>query len=176
MEQKKNPYANLVVRVGKGGRPPESIEKRFTEKVAPPNEQGCSLWVGATNANGSLKTLRGKISYEGTATNAHKVMWILAYGSPPTRNIHPFRCKNYLCMTPDHWRETIVSIPMRSAEEIQDAAEKKRVQDLGRKERKAEKRKKRLEALAKRKARGQGKEEFTPAFYEEMRRRGMGKA
>lgn len=171
-----NPYANLVVRIRKGGRPKEPIEKRFAKKLGPPNEQGCRLWLGAKSRNGNSDTVVGKIWYEDKVANAHVVLWRMTYGMYPEKQLHPYICRNYLCMNVEHWRETQDRPRIKSIAEIKDEAKLKRENEQFRKEYREARKKRRAAALARKKGGGAKRGQFTPAFYEEMKKRGIEKA
>ncbi len=74
-----------------------SITDRFMAKVFPEPMSGCWLWVGAINWSGY-----GTYRLRGTHHNAHRVAYLLFVGSiPPSLEID-HKCRNRLCVNPDH--------------------------------------------------------------------------
>ena len=111
-----------VLVMGKGSRPPAPVEERFQAKLLPRNKDGCSIWIGATSKVRSSGTLVGRILYKDRVELAHKVMWAITTGSLPKHQIIPTACKNYLCMTFEHWEERKPRVYMRTRAEIQEEA------------------------------------------------------
>jgi len=74
------------------------IEQRFRMKVAPPDENGCALWLGSLDKDGyGLFYLHGKIT-----ARAHRVAWTFTYGEPPAGLEPDHTCNVRRCVTPDH--------------------------------------------------------------------------
>lgn len=76
-------------------------EVRFWEKVR--KGPGCWEWLGATNPTKG----HGFFKFNGKQTGAHRVAWILAYGSIPAGHGYHgtcvcHRCDNPRCVRPDH--------------------------------------------------------------------------
>lgn len=83
----------------KGGRIPTSLAERFAAKVAPPNERGCKIWIGAkVNGYGSIGL--GDRS-EGTEV-ASRVAWTLAHGPIPDGLCVCHACDVRACVEPSH--------------------------------------------------------------------------
>lgn len=88
------------------GRPPVPLENRWATKVAPPNEQECKLWTGAVTYRNTHwdKYYLGRITDQyGHTKQAHIIMWEIAYGIYPERQIRPLCQGKWLCMNKDHW-------------------------------------------------------------------------
>lgn len=75
-------------------RPGLPIAPRLWAKVE--KTEGCWNWVGAT-AHGY-----GRIGVNGRTDGAHRVSWVLAYGSIPDGLYVLHRCDNRRCVRPDH--------------------------------------------------------------------------
>lgn len=74
----------------------------FLDKTAPPTPEGCRLWIGATNNNGTCGVAR----HDGRSQSAHRVAWQLFYGPiPPGAQVrHNRGCTSPLCVNPLHLR------------------------------------------------------------------------
>lgn len=79
----------------------ECDQARFWAKVALPNEQGCMLWLRATNEDGY-----GRFYLNGKAERAHRVSYLLAYGLIPEGteidHVRAKGCANRHCVAPLH--------------------------------------------------------------------------
>jgi hypothetical protein len=64
--------------------------RRFWQKVAPPNEEGCLLWTGAIDSNG-YGTFR---SPEGKVVKAHRWIYERAVGPIPAGLVGDHECHN----------------------------------------------------------------------------------
>jgi hypothetical protein len=71
------------------------FEDRFWAKVAKKNE--CWEWIGASR-NGRY----GSIWFNGKIKDAHRVSWILHFGSIPDGMFVLHKCDNGKCVRPDH--------------------------------------------------------------------------
>jgi hypothetical protein len=82
----------------------ERDERRFWSKVALPNEQGCMLWLKATDRHGYGRfSLGGR---KGGMVFAHRVSYELAFGPIPegmeVDHVRAEGCENHHCVAPDH--------------------------------------------------------------------------
>lgn len=76
----------------------KSLEQKFREKVGPPNENGCRMWLAAKDSSGY-----GKIGHEGKTLQAHRLAWELANGRKLDRSesvLHS--CDVPACVAPEH--------------------------------------------------------------------------
>lgn len=62
------------------------------------HSQGCWLWTGSK----LLKSGYGRIKFQGHAFKAHRLSWILHFGSIPDGLLVCHHCDNRLCVRPDH--------------------------------------------------------------------------
>jgi len=77
---------------------PESPLERYLSKIAPPNEDGCRLWLGTPSKDGY-----GVFYVDGRTTAAHRWGYERLVGPIPTGKVLRFRCENPLCQEPTHW-------------------------------------------------------------------------
>lgn len=80
---------------------PEMREKdqaRFWSKVAPPNEQGCMLWLAGKDRGGY-----GQFRLDGKSLTAHSVSWKLAYGPVSDGLVIDHLCRVRHCVAPEHF-------------------------------------------------------------------------
>lgn len=79
----------------------ERDQARFWSKTTLPNEQGCMLWLKCTNDDGY-----GRFYLNGRNEHAHRVSYVLAYGSIPDGmeidHVKARGCTNRHCVAPDH--------------------------------------------------------------------------
>lgn len=75
--------------------------ERYTEKIAPPNENGCWLWTAAT-AKG-YGTLRLHRDGKWKQSLAHRFGWEARFGPIPEGLVICHRCDVRACQNPDHW-------------------------------------------------------------------------
>jgi hypothetical protein len=76
-----------------------SDQDRFWAKVAPPDENGCMLWLACTSAG------YGRVWFAGAQRNAHRVSLTLAEGEPPIPSMEAAHsCRNRHCVAPAHLR------------------------------------------------------------------------
>lgn len=78
---------------------PELTEKdkaRFFKKTSPLNEAGCIHW------NAALGGGYGHFSIRGQCYGAHRVAWVIRYGSIPVDRIIRHTCDHPSCVNPDH--------------------------------------------------------------------------
>lgn len=79
----------------------ERDEARFWSKVAPPNEQGCVLWMESTDRDGYAQFFA-----VGRMRKAHQLSYVLAYGPIPEGMVidHVFSrgCRHRHCVAPAH--------------------------------------------------------------------------
>jgi hypothetical protein len=80
-------------------RPLAPVEDRFWTYVHIIHPFGCWWWTGAT-ANRGYSSFR----YEGRSQPAHRVAWKLLVGPIPDGMELDHRCRNVLCVNPDHMR------------------------------------------------------------------------
>lgn len=71
--------------------------ERFERKVAPPDENGCRAWLGATNRG------YGTLHFRGRMRGAHVVAWMLSGREVVGRILHS--CDNPLCVALEHLRD-----------------------------------------------------------------------
>lgn len=76
----------------------ETLESRLARWSAPPNENGCILWLGSISIHGY-----GYISYQKEARMfAHRAAYIAAYGEIPAGLVVMHKCDVRACINPDH--------------------------------------------------------------------------
>ena len=88
---------------------------RFRDKVCFDTTSGCWLWLGAKDRGGY-----GRFLYDGKNRHAHRVIWILIFGSDPYDAVIMHDCDNRACVNPSHLRLGT------QADNIQDRVHKKR--------------------------------------------------
>lgn len=81
---------------------------RFHGKIRKDSNTGCWLWTGAQTGNGY-----GQASYEGKVTTAHRAYWLCAKGPLPENVDLDHRCRNRLCVNPDHLEPVTRSTNLR---------------------------------------------------------------
>lgn len=75
-----------------------SIDERFHERVASPDENGCMLWTHSTDSKGY-----GRLWYEGGRIGAHRLAWEIHHGIPVPEGMQVnHHCDNPLCCNPAH--------------------------------------------------------------------------
>lgn len=73
---------------------------KFYERVAAPNERGCSEWQGPRNRTGY-----GAVSVRSRSVLAHRMAWVLAYGvDVPAHLVLDHTCRNRSCVSLEHLR------------------------------------------------------------------------
>lgn len=79
----------------------ERARKRFMEKVGPPNEKGCTEWLGKIEARGYGTICVKPIS---VYLKAHRMSWVLATRQPIPLDAPVVRhkCDNPRCVNPSH--------------------------------------------------------------------------
>lgn len=77
------------------------IEDRFWEKVAPPDANGCRVWLAARyhNGYGTLKDRQGKRMVNWLA---HRLAYQLTFGPIPEGLEIDHLCRNRACVEPSH--------------------------------------------------------------------------
>lgn len=79
----------------------EKDQARFWSKVALPNEQGCMLWLGATDRKGY-----GQFRLHDRTRQAHRVSYAIAEGTIPDGleldHVRARGCTNRHCVAPLH--------------------------------------------------------------------------
>ena len=73
----------------------DSIEARFLDKIAPPNENGCMLWTATTDNCGY-----GRFSYEGKKILAHR--YAAGMLDFPSKIKVRHTCHTPPCVNPEH--------------------------------------------------------------------------
>lgn len=73
--------------------------ERFRQNLQDPDHKGCIVWKGAPNAAGY-----GRLSVDGRRVLAHRFAYELANGSIPDGLVIDHKCRNRLCVNPDHLR------------------------------------------------------------------------
>jgi len=95
----------------------KSLDDRFYPRVGPKTTGGCRLWLGGTsNGYGAIMVYReGGNGY--FTTGAHRAAWTLAYGPIPEGKCVRHRCRNRLCVAPEHlclgsreWHRELVKV------------------------------------------------------------------
>jgi hypothetical protein len=76
-----------------------TVKERFEALTAPPNEDGCRLWLGSTRGHG-----HGQFKVAGKLEYAHRFAWDQRNGPIPADHGVRNTCGQRLCMNPDHWR------------------------------------------------------------------------
>jgi hypothetical protein len=76
-------------------------DRRFWDRVAPPNDFGCRLWTGGTGGSRADHQY-GKFRFGGRQRQAHAVAWELTNGTIPEGQIVCHRCDVTLCCEPTH--------------------------------------------------------------------------
>ncbi len=75
-----------------------TVAERLSHYTAPPNENGCKLWIGGKNTDGY-----GWFKFRGKMTYAHRSAWMLANGDlPEDRPLILHRCDTPACCTVSH--------------------------------------------------------------------------
>lgn len=96
------------------GRPP-ATEISFWERTSPEPNTGCLLWTGSLFKNGYGQCrMRGECK-------AHRVSWVLTYGTIPRSKLVCHRCDIRSCVNPAHL------FLGSQKDNIQDAVRKKRM-------------------------------------------------
>lgn len=72
-------------------------QERFASKVAEPDTNGCTLWVGLRSRQGY-----GRFSIGQTDHRAHKVAYEWAHGSVPVGLVLDHLCRNRACVNVAH--------------------------------------------------------------------------
>jgi hypothetical protein len=78
---------------------PQSAVERFTKKLAPPNEEGCTLWLGGKINGYGVFHISGSVAKQSQVWDyAHRVSWRLKHDSeiPKGKRIR-ITCKNRDC-------------------------------------------------------------------------------
>ncbi len=81
-----------------GVYPRESRQDRFRRLTAPPDDQGCELWLGGI----SPTTGYGNFWYGGNTHSAHRYAWEQANGPVPLGLQMRHKCRNRHCVSLSH--------------------------------------------------------------------------
>jgi HNH endonuclease len=101
------------------GRKAATVRQRFDEKVAPPDENGCRLWLGGRTRKTGPKGY-GVFYVDGQMRPAHRWALEQAIGKLPPSIDACHRCDVRLCVTVEHL------FPGTRTENMQDAIRKGR--------------------------------------------------
>ncbi len=86
----------------------KSVEERFWQKVdKSAGPDGCWLWLASHNLRGY-----GMFRYQGTATLAHRVAWVLTKGPIPKGQKVLHQCSNPPCVNPAHLSLSPIQRPL----------------------------------------------------------------
>lgn len=72
-----------------------NIEERFWDQVE--KTDSCWLWKSRTNWAGYGRFSVGRVEYQ-----AHRIAWTLVNGDIPSKAVIHHKCRNRLCVNPDH--------------------------------------------------------------------------
>lgn len=76
-------------------------EQNFLSKILPPDDNGCRIWAGMTQANAGL------VHFGKKELRAHRVAYMYYIGPiPPDHQVHQ-TCGNKYCLTKEH----LVAVP-----------------------------------------------------------------
>lgn len=78
--------------------PEDALLVRHTKKIAPPDANGCWLWVGHRNPVSQY----GRLGWRGSIAYAHRWMWRMVYGEIPKEMHVLHKCDNPPCVNPAH--------------------------------------------------------------------------
>ena len=80
---------------------PRQIYEKIISRIEICEETDCWIWQGPTSGNG-----RGggypRMSLEGCTVAVHRVMYTLVFGYLPRKRQVDHKCRNRLCVNPDH--------------------------------------------------------------------------
>jgi len=75
----------------------KTIQERFNEKVLPPNENGCMLWIGGKGKQG-----HGRFEYNNRLGGAHRYSYELHIGEITKGMFVCHKCDIPSCVNPEH--------------------------------------------------------------------------
>ena len=82
-------------------------------------ETGCWIWEGAIRG----KCGYGAIKHKGVVWSAHRLAYVFKHGSIPDRKMVSHRCKDKLCVNPDHlFLATKKDLPQKKPKSIKKRA------------------------------------------------------
>ncbi len=84
-------------------KPIVTLEERFMSHVEPEPSSGCWLWTGAVDryGYGRLKVV-SDIDDRRVVARAHRIAWVIRFGSIPVGLCVLHHCDNPPCVNPDH--------------------------------------------------------------------------
>lgn len=85
-----------------GGHKGRTIEERFWEKVAPPDENGCRLWTAGTFNSKNPQELYGMFWDGHRHVGAHRQAWIFVHGPIPEGKWVLHKCDRPPCVNVEH--------------------------------------------------------------------------
>ncbi|MGH7182076.1 MAG: HNH endonuclease [Nitrospiraceae bacterium] len=85
--------------------PIEVLKARFWNKVSPPNESGCRLWLGGVDRYGYGNVGKCRLSVLIGTRKAHRIAWIFTNGDPTPGLETLHSCDVPLCCEPSHLSE-----------------------------------------------------------------------
>jgi hypothetical protein len=74
-----------------------SLRERLEAKLTPEPMTGCWLWSGAHNTLGY-----GNIGVDGHVRAAHRIAWLLSFGSVPDELVLDHKCRQPACCNINH--------------------------------------------------------------------------
>jgi hypothetical protein len=91
-------------------------EANFLSKILPPDENGCRVWAGMSQANAGL------VHFGKKELRAHRVAYMYYLGPIPENHQVHQTCGNKFCLTKEH----LIAVPNPTKKEKPPAKEKQR--------------------------------------------------